>query len=207
MRKTLFFDFDGTIVDTKSVYYKEIYNVVRIFGYKYSQVDKAIDLGLSLTRTLKRLGLSSVASWFTKRKITHSVVSHIDEVKKCKDVDSIKNLSKDYNKILVSNSLKEFILPIVKRLGLNKCFREVYGTEDFVDKADFLKDYIVRKKLDRKKCFYIGDRGVDVEVAKRIGCRSVIVSGVCAWDSRKEVLKHKPDFIISDIKDLNKILK
>ncbi len=207
MKKTLFFDFDGTIVDTKSVYYKEIYNVVKIFGYKYDQVDKVIDMGLSLTRTLKSLGLSSIASWFTKRKITHNVANHVNEVKKCKDVDSIKNLNRDYDKILVSNSLKEFILPIVKRLGLKRCFREIYGSDDFSVKSDFLREYIARKKLDRRNCFYIGDRGADVEVAREIGCKSIIVSGVCAWDSRKEILKHKPDFIISDIKDLDKILK
>lgn len=206
MQKILFFDFDGTIVDTKSIYYNEILRTMKIFGYKYKDVDKAIDLGLSLRRTLKMFGLSYIASFIFKRRIMKNIEEHIDEVKKCKDVDSIKNLNKDYKKILVSNSLKEFIKPILKRLKLKKYFNEVYGADNFTDKADFIKEYIKRKNINKNICYYIGDRAADVLVARKAGCKSIIISGKCAWDPRKEIVKQEPDFIIEDIKDLNRIL-
>lgn len=203
-RRVLIFDFDGTIADTKSLYYRAIYNEVKIFGYKYKDVDKVVDLGLSLKNVLKKLGIPFLTSWFLHKKIMRNIEKYINEVKKCKDVDSIKGIKTD--KILVSNSLKEFIMPILKHLKLEKEFKEIYGAEDFTDKAEFIKNYLEENKIRKRDCYYIGDRAVDVKIARKAGCKSVIVSGKCAWDSRKEILKEKPDFIIDDLKDLKKIV-
>lgn len=202
--KFLIFDFDGTIADTKAVYYKVIYNKLKSLGYSYKQVDKAIDLGLSLKKTLKNLGLSFIVYWFLHKKIHKKVKKEVDKVKKCRDVDSIKNLTE--NKILVSNSLKEFILPIVKHFKLKKCFKGIYGAEDFSDKASFIKNYIKENKLKKQNCYYIGDRVADIKTARKAKCRSIIIAGKCAWNTKAELLKQKPDFIISSLKDLKRIL-
>jgi len=202
--KFLIFDFDGTIADTKAVYYKVIYKKLKNLGYSYKQVDKAIDLGLSLKKTLRNLGLSSIVYWFLHKKIHKKVKKEVDKVKKCKDVDSIKHIQQD--KILVSNSLKEFILPIVKHFKLKKEFKGIYGAEDFSDKASFIKDYLKKNKLKKENCYYIGDRTADIKTARKAGCKSIIIVGKCAWNSRKELLREKPDYIISSLKDLKKIV-
>lgn len=203
-KRVLIFDFDGTIADTKSLYYKAIYNEVKIFGYKYRKIDKVIDLGLSLKNVLKKLGFSFITSWFLHRKIMKNVKKYANEVKKCKDVGSIKDIKTE--KILVSNSLREFILPIIRHFKLKSYFRKIYGAEDFTDKAEFIKNYLKKRKINKKDCYYIGDRAADVKTARKVGCLSVIVSGKCAWDSRKEILKKKPDFLIDDIKELKRII-
>ena len=43
--KLLIFDFDGTIADTKALYYKAIYGVVRKFGHSYKDMDKKAGRG------------------------------------------------------------------------------------------------------------------------------------------------------------------
>jgi len=201
--KLLIFDFDGTIADTKALYYKVIYENVKKFGYSYKEVDKIIDFGLSLKHVLKKLGFSFLTSWFLHKKIMKNIGKELNEVKKCKDVDAIKNIKA--NKILVTNSLKEFVLPILNHFKLKKEFKEIYGAEDFTDKAEFIKDYLKKKKIKKENCYYIGDRATDIKTAKKAGCKSVIISGTCAWDSRKEILKENPDFILGDIADLNRI--
>jgi phosphoglycolate phosphatase len=203
MKKILIFDFDGTIADTKSIYYKATYEAVKKFGYSYKEVDDVIDLGINLKSVLRRLGLSFITTLFLHRKIMKNIHKYIDEVKKCKDADSIKDI-KEY-KILITNSLKEFVIPILRHFNLN-CFKEIYGAEDFGDKSEFIKEYLKKNMIKRKDCYYIGDRASDVIIAKKAGCNSIIISGKCAWDSRAEILKEKPDFIIGDIKDLNKII-
>jgi len=203
-KELLIFDFDGTIADTKSVYYKVIYEGVKKFGYSYQDVDKIVDLGLSLKNVLKKLGLSSLSLWFLHKKIMKNVKKQADKVKKCKDVDAIKELEDE--KILVTNSLKEFVLPILKHFRLQKEFKEIYGAEDFTDKAEFIESYLRKNKIKKENCYYIGDRAADVKTAKKVGCRSIIICGKCAWDSRKEILEEKPDFVLEDIKDLRKIL-
>lgn len=204
MEKLLIFDFDGTIADTKAVYYRVIYNAVKKFGYSYQDVDKVVDLGLSLKNVLRKLGLSSLSLWFLHKKIIKNVKKQASEVKKCKDVDAIREIKA--NKILLTNSLKEFVMPILKHFKLRSCFKEVYGAEDFTNKTEFIKDYLKKNKLKRENCYYIGDRASDVKIAKKSGCKSVIISGKCSWDSRKEILKEKPDFVMDDMKELKKII-
>lgn len=206
--KLLIFDFDGTIVDSKALYYRVIYNQLKILGFSYKQVDKAIDLGLSLRKTLRNLGLPFIDSWFMHKKIMKNIESHINEIKKCRDVDEIKQLNNKNKteKILISNSLKEFVMPVLKHLKLKQCFQEIYGSEDFTDKEEFIKDYLKQKRIRKQDCYYIGDRTADVKLARTVNIQSIIIAGKCAWDSRAEILEEKPDFIIDDLKDLKKIL-
>ena len=203
-KRLLIFDFDGTIADTKAIYYKVISQKLKKFGYSHKDVDKAIDLGFSLKKTLNKMGFSFLVSWFLHKKINREVIDEARKVKKCKDVDSIKKI--DEEKILVTNSLREFALPILKNFKLLKCFKEIYGAEDFVDKTSFIKKYAKANNLKKEDCYYIGDRAADAKTARKAGCRGVIILGRCAWDSKKEILKEKPDFMIASIKELKRIL-
>jgi phosphoglycolate phosphatase len=203
--RLLIFDFDGTIADTKALYYNVIYNNVKRFGYSYEDVDKVIDLGENLRKTLKRIGLSWLLVGFMKRKIMKEVVSELKNVKKCKDVDSIKEIKTD--KILVTNSLKPAVLPILNHFKLKREFKKIYGFEDFSDKAQFIKEYLKENKIKADDCYYIGDRAADVRTAREVGCKSIIIIGHCAWDSRKEIIEENPDIILSTLKDLKKLVQ
>jgi phosphoglycolate phosphatase-like HAD superfamily hydrolase len=200
--KVLIFDFDGTIVDTKSLYYKTIGDELEVFGFSRLKVEKAIDLGISLRKTLAKMGFSFIYSYLLNRRISRKIKKHINDVKKCKDVDSIKNIKG--KKILITNSLKEFALPVLKHLKLIKEFDEIYGAEDFSDKLIFIKDYLRKNKIS--ECFYIGDRAADSVLAKKAGIKSIIITGKCAWDSRIEIIKTCPDFLLEDISDIKKIV-
>lgn len=202
-KKLLIFDFDGTIADTKTIYYNAICKELKIFGYSYKEIDKIIDLGLSLKNVLKKLGFSFLTSWFLHKRIMKNVREYSNKVRKCKDADSIKGIKTE--KILVSNSLKEFIMPIVRHFKLVGEFKEIYGCEDFTDKADLIREYIEKHGFKKENSYYIGDRTADVKTARKAECKSVIISGTCAWDSRKELLKEKPDFLVGSIKDLGKL--
>ncbi|OGJ21881.1 hypothetical protein A3K73_06695 [Candidatus Pacearchaeota archaeon RBG_13_36_9] len=203
--KLLIFDFDGTIVNTKALYYNAVYKNVKKFGYSYKDVDRVIDLGANIRQTLRKLGLNPFVTMFMKRKVMKDVLIDLPKVKKCRDVDSIRELRQE--KILVTNSLKSAVYPLLKHFKLKKEFKEVYGFEDFIDKGKFLKEYIEKRKLDKNKVYYIGDRAADVRTARKAGCVSVVITGSCAWDSQKELLEQEPDFIIHSIKDLKKIVK
>ncbi len=202
-KRVLIFDFDGTIADTKSLYYNAIYKEVKRFGLSYKNVDKVVDLGLSLRGVLKKFGFSFLTSWFLHKRIMKNVKKSANKVRKCKDVGSIKSISG--KKVLITNSLKEFVIPILKHFNLKKEFKEIYGAEDFTNKAGFIKNYLKNRKIKKEDCYYMGDRASDVKTARKAGCLSIIISGKCAWGSRAEILKEKPDFIIEDIKDLKKI--
>jgi phosphoglycolate phosphatase-like HAD superfamily hydrolase len=206
--KLIIFDFDGTIVDTKSLYYHVIYQELKRFGFSYKRVDSAIDLGMTLKKTLGKLGFSFLTSWYLKKKIMNKVKENIDNIKKCEDIDDISKLKG--GKIIVSNSSKDMIKPVLKHLKLKSEFKEIYGSEDFNDKTSFIKKYLKEHNIDKKQiqdCYYIGDRAADVKLAKKVGCIGIAIIGKCAWDSRKELLSEQPDFVVHSLKDLEKVIK
>ncbi len=201
--KTIIFDFDGTIADTKSLYYLAIIDELGKF-VSQKKIDEAINLGLSLRKTIRRLGFSYLYTFWLHRKIMKRIVSYVEKVKKCHDAEYVKKVKGQ--RILISNSLREFVMQILRHLKLKRYFDEIYCADDFNNKARFIKEYLRKRKIKKKNCFYIGDRMADVKLAREAGCLSVIVSGKCAWNSRQQILKEAPDFVISDLKELSEII-
>jgi len=204
MTKLLIFDFDGTIADTKSAYYSSIYRNLEKKGLGKKEISMLIDEGLSLRATLDKIGLGFISRWVLHRKIINEVKYYSNEIHKCKNVSYIKEIKQ--KKILVSNSLEEFILPILNHLHLKKYFKEIYGADDFSEKGKFISNYLRKHKILPEESAYIGDRVADVKLARNIGCTGIIVSGKCAWNSKKELDQASPDFIIGDFSELKKVL-
>jgi len=204
MIKLIIFDFDGTIADTKKAYYSSILKNLKEKGFNKNQSEKLVDEGLSLKATLDKLGLGFISKLVLHRKIMQEVKSYLKQVHKCKSVSEIRKIK--CRKIIVSNSLDEFMLPIIKHLKLNRYFKEIYGADDFSEKVQFISKYIKRHSINPKEVIYVGDRVADVRLAKDVGCIGAIISGKCAWNSKKEVEKANPDFLIGDFSYLKKIV-
>lgn len=204
MIRLVVFDFDGTIVDSKAVYYNSISKHLGLMGFGRKRIDEAIDLGMNLGETLKRFVPSALYRWWVRRKIMKDVLVEAKKVKKCHDAGHIHDIHA--KKILVSNSLSEFVIPVLKHLKAKNLFREIYCADDFDDKTKFISMYLKLHGIRPWECFYVGDRVADINLAKKIGCHSVIISGKCSWNSKKELMKAKPDFIIPDLIFLKRIV-
>lgn len=202
--KLLIFDFDGTIVDSRYAYFNSFYKNISPYGFSKKQIDEAIDLGLGITPTLKKVGFGFAFSLFLKLKIMSDVLKNIKKIKKCKNFYYLRKIKT--RRILISSSLSEFIIPVLRHLKIKHYFSEIYGAENFSDKAEFIKKYLKERKINKKNVFYVGDRVIDAEVAKKTGCKSIIISGKCSWSSRKDILNSKPDFIVDDLGDVAEIV-
>jgi FMN phosphatase YigB (HAD superfamily) len=139
-----------------------------------------------------------------KRSIMNDVIGRIKGVKKCHDVGFIKEIH--HKKILVSNSLGEFVFPVLKHLGIRKYFSEVHVTDEFADKREYIKTYLKLHGIRPNEVFYVGDRVADVKLAKKLGLHNIAISGRCAWDSREAVLNAEPEFIVPDLRDVKRIV-
>ncbi|HLF53917.1 MAG TPA: HAD hydrolase-like protein [Candidatus Nanoarchaeia archaeon] len=204
MIKLVIFDFDGTVVDSKTAYYNSISKHLIPKGFSKKQVEDTIDLGLNLGETLKKFIPSWLYRWGIRRKIMKDVLKEANLVKKCHDASKIEEITA--KKILVSNSLSEFVVPVLKHLKLRRLFKEVYCADDFDEKTLFMQRYLKVHGIRPYECFYVGDRIADVKLAKKIKCYSAIVYGKCSWNSKKELMGAKPDFIIPGLADLKRIL-
>lgn len=200
----LIFDFDGTLADTKALYYDEIKKELGNFKFSDKTIGRAIDWGLTLRKTLRRLGFNFLYTYILSKRIHKNVKRKLPFIKKCRKIDTIKSIKT--RKIIVTNSVKDSITPIVKHYQLEKQFKEIYTGDDFPDKAEFILNYLKQNNIDVKKAVYIGDRVADIGVAKKVGCVSLIVAGKCAWDSPEDIIKNQPDIVLENLNDLNKIL-
>jgi len=104
MTKLVIFDFDGTIVDSKTAYYNSIIMHLSPLGFGQKSITEAIDLGLNLWDTLGKFVPSTLYRWWLKRKIMRDVSKEIKYIKKCHDAEHLKDIH--IKKILVSNSYR-----------------------------------------------------------------------------------------------------
>ena len=205
MIKLVIFDFDGTIVDSKTAYYNSIMNHLNPMGFTKKRISETIDIGLSLWDTLGEFIPSVLRRWWLKRKIMKDAIKEVSTIRKCHDSEHIKDIC--IRKIVVSNSLSEFVKPVLRHFKMTGVFNGVYCADNFDNKAKFITNYLRKNKIKPRECFYVGDRVADVKLCKKIGCNSIIVYGKCSWNSKKEIMRAKPDYIVPDLILVKKIVE
>ncbi len=207
--KAVIFDFDGTLADTKEIYIKTI--IKHLVGQgisKNNYFERFIEhFGKRLPEILKIMGIHESRIDDIAANIMSEVTEKaLKKVKPAPHVHSIKNLKKKYNVIVVSNSFTDFLKKLIKKMKVQSYFNRVYGGDLFDDKAIFIKKTIKKMKLPPQQAVYIGDRDADVDVARKAGCISVIVSNKISWSSRKEIMKKEPDYVVRSLRDVAEVL-
>jgi len=203
MIKLLIFDFDGTLVNTKKLYYNSIYKHLKENGIYISKEKFHNELlGLKLHDILIKLKIRKNLKEI-KDKVHADVFSNIKKIKISKDINCIRNIK--IKKIIVSNTITKHVISILRKNKIN-FFQEIYGGDKFKDKISFIKNYMKKKKLKKNEIAYIGDMIKDIEIARKVGIISISISHDISWNSRKELLKANPDYIITNLKEINKII-
>lgn len=94
--------------------------------------------------------------------------------------------------VVSSNSVRN-IRPFLKRYGLNKQFKHLYGNAGLLGKGRLLKLVAKRNHLHLDETIYIGDEVRDIEAAKKAGMR--IISVTWGYNTEAVLRDHLPDFI------------
>ena len=200
------FDFDGTLVDSRELLLRIVRrhllafevsltkDLLRFFG------NTPLDHYLSLTG-LPREMVISVA-----QGINADFVKEHNRIKPCKNFRNIKDLM--VRKVIVSNNDTSFIEKSLNFLGADY-FEGVYGADCFLphDKVWMIEKLRKKYGLDAQEIVYVGDKDIDVDVARNIGCFSAIITGKAAWSPRKSIIKKKPDYVLRDLSQLAGVLR
>lgn len=194
--KLIIFDFDGVIVDSKRLWASAVYRALRKRGYKFSESYIADRLKEKLRISLSKLGVK--VNEAIVNDIHDDIIRHIKTIHLCKDLRHLEEIRKDAKTVLLTNSPRYFIMKALK--DRKKYFDLILCAEDFDTKKDAIKRLMRKFMAKRNETFYVADMTLDHEIAKKAGCRSIIV---LAHSWNKEFWKNKRyKFIIKSLKEL-----
>ena len=209
MIKVILFDFDGTISDARKLCFESFSEVLTEQGCKFDRKKLKKLMGVKTTKILNELGVETNVDKIRKLFYKRTVKGVKEEkIKLCVPIKPLQDLKKEKIKLIViSNSRTFFLKASIKILGIKKLFDKLYGSETFDTKDKKLEELFKKMKIRPVEAMYVGDRFSDIDYAREAGCYAVAIHNKCAWSTKAEIMKEKPDFIIKDFEDLKRIVK
>ncbi len=69
-------------------------------------------------------------------------------------------------------------------------------------------DKLRRKyNLSRSEIMYIGDKDIDVDVARGAGVYSTVIANKSSWSPRKAIAQKKPDYLLTDLSKVIEVIR
>ena len=167
MIKVIFFDFDGTISDSRKIAYLSMVKVLDENGYEFDEKKLLELMGSKMQVILKDLNLKTKDLEIVRKKFYKYFIEATinNRAKPCVSLKLLWKLSKDYPLIVVSNSETSFLKTSIKKLKLKGLFKEIYGAEKFTKKDKMLKELFKKFRIKPHEAIYIGDENLDFLVA------------------------------------------
>lgn len=204
--KYLIFDFDGTIVD----------NLPYVFTlFQKNMLQKGIDLSQYPIEELRQIGIknfvkqvkvSKLELLIIYKNIKKEIRQHLEEYPPVKELaTTLEKLSKDNKLYVLSSNKKENINSYLKKYKLDIYFQDIFEDNSYFGKHVGIKDIIKKLEIKANDVFYFGDETRDIVAAKKAEVKSVAVTW--GFEGDKALSKLKPDYLLSNPKDILKIIK
>lgn len=200
MKKTLIFDFDGTLADSADLMV-ECANLLAK-KYKYPVIedpdqhkDKSAQYVLN-----DLLQISWYRVPFYIRDMKHLFKNKLHHVDIFEGIPAaLDALSKKYRLGLLSSNKEETIHGILKKFSIDH-FDFISGDSSLFGKHKEIKKVMKKYKLSLKDTLYIGDELRDIDATRKIGMKI----GVVAWglNSKNTLAAKTPDYLFETPEDL-----
>jgi HAD superfamily hydrolase (TIGR01509 family) len=208
----IFFDLDGTIVDSKEAYVEAAKTAFALTEHRIVETSTALEIPKRLEQNLP---LNDIVRGNLKGFLDVYLQTYYSVTKeKTKLIPNVANalvtLSQKAKLALITMRFvpKEAIIQELKHFGLANCFAYVVTALD-THKPKPSPEALIRcvKALDVQicDCAIVGDSVSDVRAGKAAGALTVaVLSGLFTLD---ELSKENPDFILQDASKLPKIIR
>lgn len=212
--RTLLFDFDGTLFDTRNAIRQTLEALANHRGvppFATHVIDHVIDQGLSLVDMLGvLLGAAAVPelpAWVADYRAIYNGGLGVAQSAPYPGVEAVVPQLHEAGKelFIVSNKGEASILATLEQYRLGTCFRKVVAAVD--DRApkpgpeSFFEQIKTRMHdNDNARILVIGDTEIDLAYARNLGVASCWAAYGYGLASRCEVLA--PDFVIQSATDL-----
>jgi len=205
-KKTLLFDFDGTLADSLLVAVPIINQVAREMGFKEISVkDMSLLENKSAREIVKFLGIPSYKLPLVVRRARILFKQEVQSIYPVRGI--CEALEKLYHSgvtlgILTSNTsntVEHFI-----RKNKIDYFVSISASSGVWSKSRKLKKMISKMGVSDSQVIYVGDEMRDIVAAKKIGIQAAAVTW--GYNSKAALEKEGPDFILEHPSDLLKLI-
>lgn len=206
MIKYIIFDFDGTLVDSGSIFLKIFYELSEKYGLKKMEGEEITQLRkMSILNRCKFLKiplykLPFLANEFYKSyKLSIHGLLFFNGIK-----ELLQNLKKaGYEIAVISSNSKENIGAFFINAGFDQQI-QVLSSNNVLGKDLMLKRFLRKNKLLKNEVIYVGDEHRDIVACKKSNIQIIWVNW--GFDCEEVVEIDKPDFIASRPEDIMEIL-
>src|SRR3989344_70137 len=206
MIKNIIFDWSGVISDDIA------------YGYKAMAIVMNAMLNKTISREEYEKEITLPAMNFWKKYIPNLDKEKEEEINKLflnainqgGEADAYENAkevlkklySKKLNMIIMSAFPQEKLLLEAKKYGLLNYFQEINGGIN--NKIVVIKEILERNNFKPNETLYIGDMIHDIHAGKEGGVTTISLTS--GYGKRSELEKENPDYIISDLRELLKLV-
>ena len=206
-KENLFFDLDGTIINSKEGIFNSIAYVIKAFNLRELKEDELNSfIGPPLHDSFQRIFgvdfdtadkfVETYRKYYSKTGVLEFTL--YDGLK-----DAVIALSKKFNLFVTTSKPTEYAKLILQSADILSCFKEVSGSEK--DKPDSSKEQVVNFVIDKynlkkETCALIGDTRFDGEGAKL--CNIVFYAVSYGFGTDEELKECNPAKIFDTPKEI-----
>lgn len=213
MKQIIFFDLDGTLIDTSERHHRVYKDILEFYGIPNTlskekfwgekrKGKKTVEL---LPETSSKEFVQTFMDEWLKRIENRKYLKYDYLLPGVLDVLSILKNKSDLILVTLRNN-KENLFWELNNLGLIKYFKEILVDSPMKpkNKTLLIKNYIERHSRD-DNFIIVGDTEVDISSGKELGILIIAVS----WGIRSEdfLKKLTPNFCLDNLSELHKILQ
>ena len=207
MKKAVFFDFDGTLVNLNISWNKDkIFKILEQSGFRPNKNRPITEQVSKFHQFIKN----------KNEKVLNILFNFIKQNEQ-KFLQGIKNPSLTLQELFKSLKRKNYLIVIISRnhtSTIKKGLQKVGISADRIFGIDTLTklkpqvdpkifQFIKKNQIELKKSFMVGDACYDMEFADKIGLKKILMIN----PNLKKHFTRFADFVIKDIQELSKILK
>lgn len=202
MFKNFVFDFDGTIVDSGEMIYKNLRETLSIPIPPFHELRKLPAHKLISSLKFGKLEIPKlvfqVRSNYKQFLPTLPLIENMSET-------LISMHRQGARLFLCTSNSAENVNAFLELHKLDSAFENVVGTMSIFGKSYGIKKTLKKFKLSPHETIYVGDETRDIEAAKKAGISCASVSW--GFNERTLLETYKPDFLFDEAKQLLSLIK